>query len=50
MFKAPLAPCSDFSEFHDHYNEAVNENMKEHMDAKQFFCPQTFDLSIYGQT
>ena len=44
-----LSPCKDYSEFHAHYDAKQDEILQSHIAASQFFCPDAFDLSIYGQ-
>ena len=47
-----MKPCEDFSKFQigEDYGQDKNSAklIQSHIDAKQFFCPEAFDLGIYG--
>ena len=43
-----MKPCEDYSFIKTHYSDKEAKMIQAHVDAKQFFCPDAFDLSLYG--
>ena len=52
VFDITMSPCKDFSSFYlgeeDYGNPLDKALIQAHIDAEQFFCPDAFDLTLYG--
>ena len=50
-FPISMSPCSDeaMAAFGEHHVESKNAVIQSHIDAKQFFCPDAFDLTMWGE-
>ena len=52
VFEIAMKPCSEYSAFNLGEDKSLSKRSEEliqaHIDAKQFFCPEAFDLSLYG--
>ena len=51
-FEISMNPCTDYSMFNLGEDNSRNPRseafIQAHIDAKQFYCPDSFDLTMYG--
>ena len=43
-----MHPCSDTNFYKASEIESIDKVTKAHLDVPQFFCPNAFDISFYG--
>ena len=50
-FPISMSPCDekDYSDFGKHYIESKNKVIQAHIAEKQFYCPDAFDLTMWGE-